>query len=781
MLHDEALIEFLAESHENLDQLDRDFVALEADPTARDRIAAIFRTIHTIKGSAGFLGFSRLEALTHGGESLLVLLRDESLTLTPAITSALLAMVDRVRAMLRAIDASGREGDTPYEDVLATLNSLRSARAASPVSPAAAKVLPAPVLTVAPEADIPVMASRPPEPRPLVSREPQPAHPKPATSQRPRAVATPSNHPLAKPQPAPKEEPVSAGGAADTTVRVDVGLLDKLMNLVGELVLARNQLVQFGATIEDATFVASSQRLNHITTELQEHVMKTRMQPIGNVWAKLPRVVRDLAITCGKQTRIEMFGKDTELDRTILEAIKDPLTHIVRNAVDHGIERAEERAAHGKPRTGTLTLRAFHEGGQVNIEVSDDGAGLRLDAIRNKAIERNLITAERAARLTNHELTQLVFEPGFSTATQVTNVSGRGVGMDVVKTNIEKIGGTVDLVSEPGVGTTLRIKIPLTLAIVPALIIASGGQRYAIPQVNLLELVRLERSQGKTAIERIHGAPVCRLRGRLLPLVYLSEQLNPRGRGSAAPAEPREAEAQGAPTNIVVLQADDRQFGLVVDEVRDTEEIVVKPLGKELKGINIFQGATIMGDGRVALILDILGLVQHSGAVGRSRERARADAARKATPAAEPTASEKRQALLLFTVGRGDVMALPLSMVARIEEFPRERMERTGNRKVIQYRGEILPLIALSDALDARGGEEGASVQVIVYTENGRSVGFVVGGILDVVEDAVQIERSTARRGVLGAAVVQGRVTDVLDVAGVIAANHPMFFEGRAA
>lgn len=793
MLHDEALIEFLAESHENLDQLDRDFVALEADPTARDRIAAIFRTIHTIKGSAGFLGFSRLEALTHGGESLLVLLREESLTLTPAITSALLAMVDRVRAMLRAVESSGKEGDTPYEDVLATLKSLRSARPASPAavanpaavaSPAslAAKVLPAPVFTVAPEADIPVMASRAPEPKPLVSREPQPTSSKAAPSQLPRAMAAPSNHPPAKAPVAPKEEPTSSNGAAaDSTVRVDVGLLDKLMNLVGELVLARNQLVQFGATIEDATFVASSQRLNHITTELQEHVMKTRMQPIGNVWAKLPRVVRDLAITCGKQTRIEMFGKDTELDRTILEAIKDPLTHIVRNAVDHGIERPEDRAARGKPRTGTLTLRAFHEGGQVNIEVSDDGAGLRLDAIRSKAIERNLITAERAARLTSHELTQLVFEPGFSTAAQVTNVSGRGVGMDVVKTNIEKIGGTVDLISEAGVGTTLRIKIPLTLAIVPALIIASGGQRYAIPQVNLLELVRLERAQGKTAIERIHGAPVCRLRGRLLPLVYLSEQLNPRARGSAASAELREAEAHGAPTNIVVLQADDRQFGLVVDEVRDTEEIVVKPLGKELKGINIFQGATIMGDGRVALILDILGLVQHSGAVGRTRERSRADAARRASPVAEPTPTEKRQALLLFTVGRGDVMALPLSMVARIEEFPRDRLERTGTRKVIQYRGEILPLIALSDALDARGGEESASVQVIVYTENGRSVGFVVGGILDVVEDAVQVERSTARRGVLGAAVVQGRVTDVLDVAGVIAANHPMFFEGRAA
>jgi len=577
-------------------------------------------------------------------------------------------------------------------------------------------------------------------------------------------VASSSDHP-ASAADAPREAQASGSAVADSSVRVDVGLLDRLMNLVGELVLARNQMVQFGSRIEDPAFVGASQRLNQITTELQQQVMKTRMQPIGNVWTKLPRVVRDLAITCGKQIRIEMIGKETELDRTILEAIKDPLTHIVRNSVDHGLEAPDVRASRGKPRTGTLTLKAFHEGGQVNIEIADDGGGLNLDAIRRKALERNLVTQERAARLSSHELMQLIFLPGFSTAAQITSVSGRGVGMDVVKTNIERIGGTVDMLSTPGVGTTLRIKIPLTLAIVPALMIEAAGQRYAIPQVNLLELVRLESEQARTAVEKLHGASVYRLRGRLLPLVFLGEQLRakPHSHGDGS-------------FNIVVLQADDRQFGLVVDEVRDTEEIVVKPLGKELKGISVFQGATILGDGRVALILDILGLAQHAGAVSRGREAAPARRGEANVVAQE----EERQALLLFSVGE-NAMALPLSMVARIEEFPHARLERAGGRKVIQYRREILPLIDLGDALGVSSDVAQESLQVIVYSERGRSVGFVVGRILDVVEDVVRVERCTAQRGVRGAAVIQGRVVDLLDVEGVIRAQHPAFFEARVA
>jgi two-component system, chemotaxis family, sensor kinase CheA len=785
---DEVLKEFLVESYENLDQLDRDFVALEADPTARDRIAAIFRTIHTIKGTAGFLGFSRLETLTHSGESVLSLLRDGALTLTPALTSVLLEMVDRVRAMLRTIEATSEEGNEPFEDVLGRLNAFKDGTGASTQASAPEPM----VLWLAPNANSAGEAAAEPAPAPpepeVAAKAPEPpAASAPARSSeraKPAEAAAPES---AAPEPAapeptaaapaastrgeepPQSSAASGAPVADSSVRVDVGLLDKLMNLVGELVLARNQIVQFGARIEDPGFISASQRLNHVATELQEHVMKTRMQPIGNVWSKLPRVVRDLAVTCGKQVRIEMIGKQTELDRTILEAIKDPLTHAVRNAVDHGIEAPEVRASRGKAKTGTLMLRAFHEGGQVNIEISDDGAGLKVDAIRKKAIERNLVTAERAARMTDRDLCQLIFLPGFSTAAAVTNVSGRGVGMDVVKTNIEKIGGTVDLLSTPGVGTTIKIKIPLTLAIVPALIVSSADQRYAIPQVNLLELVRLEGDQVKSAIERVHGTPVYRLRGRLLPIVFLNEQLE-RAQFSG--------DELSHSINIVVLQADERQFGLVVDDVRDTEEIVVKPLGKELKGISVFAGAAIMGDGRVALIIDVIGLAQHAGAIGEAKDQAKGGAGLRAESSLELRRGDERQALLVFAVGEDSVMALPLSMVARLEEFSPNRLENVRGRRVVQYRGEILSLIDLSET---GGGMDNGSVHVIVYSEGDRSVGFVVSRIIDVVEDVVHIDTSTAQSGILGAAVIGGKVTSMLDVQGVIRSHDPSFFEGRAA
>ena len=417
--------------------------------------------------------------------------------------------------------------------------------------------------------------------------------------------------------PAPAAEQAEARGSAvsDSTIRVDVGLLDKLMNLVGELVLARNQVLQFTSQSADSAFLATSQRLNLITTELQGSVMKTRMQPIGNVWSKLPRVVRDLAAACGKEVRLEMEGKETELDKTIIEAIKDPLTHIVRNSVDHGIERPETRVERRKPAEGCLKMRAYHEGGQVIIEITDDGGGIDCERVKQKALQRALITPEQAARMSDHEALYLIFLPGFSTAEKVTNVSGRGVGMDVVKTNIERIGGTVDLQSQPGKGTTLKIKIPLTLAIIPALIVTSGGDRFAIPQVSLLELVRLEVEQASQQIEFIHGAPVYRLRGQLLPFAYLNRELRLNDADDDGLKPSVEA------TTIVVLQADGHPFGLVVDEINDTEEIVVKPLGKQLKGVASFAGATIMGDGRVALILDVLGLAQRAGVVAEVRDR----------------------------------------------------------------------------------------------------------------------------------------------------------------
>jgi len=519
--------------------------------------------------------------------------------------------------------------------------------------------------------------------------------------------------------------------AGDSTVRVDVSQLDRLMNRVGELVLLRNQIVQYTNSTEDRELLATSQRLNLLTTELHEGVMKTRMQPIGNIWSKFPRTVRDVALACGKQVRIEMEGKGTELDKTIIEAIKDPLTHLVRNAVDDGIEPPEVRRAVGKNPEGLLVLRAFHEGGQVNIEVADDGAGLDYEKLRNKAIQKALITADKAiqkalitadkaARLTEREVTNLIFLPGFSTAEKVTNVSGRGVGLDVVKTNIEKIGGTVDLHSKPGQGSTVRMQIPLTLAIIPALIVTGAGDRYAIPQLSLLELIRLEGEEARKGLEMINGAPVYRLRGKLLPMVYLKRELKAESHvpGSDNP------DAQSV--NIVVLRADHRPFGLVVDEINDTEEIVVKPLSKQLKTINTYAGATIMGDGKIALILDVLGLAQRSNVVNQIRDRAVAEKDEKQVFGTADVS--RRSAVLLFQYGETGRIAIDLGLVDRLEEFPRDVAEIAAEREVVQYRGEIMPLVRVSDVLGQRRNsaaqKDQESLYVVVYTHNGRSIGW---------------------------------------------------------
>jgi two-component system chemotaxis sensor kinase CheA len=543
------------------------------------------------------------------------------------------------------------------------------------------------------------------------------------------------------------------------------------MNLVGELVLARNQILQFTASAQDPGFVATSQRLNLITTELQEGVMKTRMQPVGNVWAKFPRVVRDLSLACRKQVRIEMEGEETELDRTIIEAIKDPLTHIVRNSVDHGMELPADRVACGKPAEGRLLLRAYHEGGQVNIEISDDGQGIHSERVRQKAIQKGILTAEQAGRMSERELVNLVFAPGFSTAEQVSNISGRGVGMDVVKTNIEKIGGTVDIHSVAGQGTTLKIKIPLTLAIIPALIVTTGGDRFAIPQVSLLELVRLDGDEVKAGIEMVYDAPVYRLRGRLLPLVHLSAALGMRKDVWTGIGQEPEA------VNIVVLQADEHSFGLVVDEINDTEEIVVKPLGKQLKGINAFAGATIMGDGRVALILDVLGIAQQAAVVSQHRSRSQVESAEAARGA-----SSEKEMLLLFRLGEDRRMAIPLSMVARLEEFSLAEVERAGAHQVVQYRGRLLPLLPLAELLGEPGaGRTAETLQVVVYAHDGHDVGLVVENVVDIVEEALTVHRRRREGAVYGAAVIQQKVTDLVDVHALLEGSDVLLFAGTDA
>jgi len=727
MQDQDVIREFLVESHENLSRLDQELVELEKHPKDAALLASIFRTIHTIKGTCGFLAFSTLEGITHQAESFLSQLRDGQRELTPSLVSLILETVDATRKVLASIEASGEEGPDRFEDLTERLRvAVR--------------------LTTGPKGEC--------------------GSGQPAAGGLPGPVPEPSDDsgsPELAESKKPAEDPAKPSAVADANIRVGVGLLDKLMDLVGELVLTRNQILQFNTEREDAALNATSQRLNLITTELQEGVMKTRMQPIGMVWNKLPRVVRDMAVTLGKQIRLEMDGAETELDRTIIEAIKDPLVHLVRNSCDHGIEPPEVRLRIGKPPQGRLTLRAYHEGGQVNIEISDDGAGIDIARVKQKALDKGLLRPEQAERLSDREALNLIFLPGFSMAETVTNVSGRGVGMDVVKSHIEKIGGVVDVFSRPGEGATVKIKIPLTLAIIPGLVITSGGERFVIPQVSLLELIRLEGDSSEKHIEYVQGTPVYRRRGSLLPITHLNQVL---GLKSAERAEA---------VSMVVLQAEDRQFGLVVDGINDTQEIVVKPLGKQLKGLTVYAGATIMGDGRVALILDVLGIGQRSGVLAESRDQARAAAEQKTQSGIE------QQRLLLFRAGSFERLAVPLSLVARLEEFPQSSIEHAGGGQVVQYRNRILPLVSLWAVLEsgAPGQDQTADpVQVIVFNDGERSLGVVVDQILDVAEDAVTVRQKTSRQGLLGSAVVGKQVADFLDLNQVIHAAAADWFQG---
>jgi two-component system chemotaxis sensor kinase CheA len=716
----ETIREFLVESHENLSRLDQDLVELEKHPHDAELLSSIFRTIHTIKGACGFLAFSVLEAITHQAETLLSQLRDGQRELTPALVSLILETVDATRKVLAAIEATGKEGSESFAELTERLRIAAQLRG---------------------EGEQPAETSAAPAAEPVVERVSAEVH---EDGQPEKDVARPS-------------------AAVDSNIRVGVGLLDKLMDLVGELVLTRNQILQFNIEREDPALNATSQRLNLITTELQEGVMKTRMQPIGVVWSKLPRVVRDMAMTLGKQIQLQMEGAETELDRTIIEAIKDPLMHLIRNSCDHGIEVPEVRTRAGKSPQGILTLRAYHEGGQVNIEIGDDGGGIDVARVKQKAIENGLLRLDQAEKLTDREALSLIFQPGFSTAQKVTNFSGRGVGMDVVKSHIEKIGGVVDIFSRLGEGATVKIRIPLTLAIIPGLVITSGGERFVIPQVSLLELIRLENDQSGKHIEYVHGTPVYRRRGSLLPIAYLNRVLGLK------------ASDHDEAVSMVVLQAEDRQFGLVVDGINDTQEIVVKPLGKQLKGLTLYAGATIMGDGRVALILDVLGIGQRSGVLSEFLEQARSSGQQKTQLEVE------QQRLLLFRAGSFARLAVPLSLVARLEEFPHSAIEHAGGGQVVQYRNSILPLVSLRGVLEPHAGGEGEGadpVQVVVFNDGDNSLGMVVDEILDVTEEAVTVRQESDRDGLLGSAVVGKLVTDFLDLNRVIRATGGHWFQG---
>jgi two-component system chemotaxis sensor kinase CheA len=729
---DELTREFLIESQEGLDRMERCLTELEERPSDTALLAEIFRSVHTIKGTTGFLGFKRLEKLAHSGENLLGLLRDGKLTATGPIVTGLLHLLDGLRSILKAIEADGNEGEGDDSQLIGQLEELQM-----PVAAMVQQVGHAHTAAARPRA--PHKSTAPPalsgpEPPPVAVM--QPPHPEPPPVDDPGPDAARARTP-------------QAGTAAESTLRVDVSLLNRMMNLVGELVLTRNQVLQ--ATSADPKMTMLSRRLDMVTADLRESVMKARMQPVSNVFSKMPRIVRDLSQTLQRQVRLQMEGQETELDKSLLEAIKDPLTHAVRNALDHGIEPPEVRQAAGKDPEGTLRLRAFQEGSHVIVEVSDDGAGIPVDAVRNKAIERGIISAERAALLAERELLQLIFLPGFSTAAVVTNVSGRGVGMDVVRTNVEKIGGKVEIDSRVGKGTTIRLRIPLTLAIIPALIVRSVSQSFALPQGALSELVHISpEDEDGAAVEWIDNAPLYRLRGKLLPLVFLDRLL------LAAGEAPRTGEHENF---IAVLDADGRQFGLVVDGLADPEEIVVKPLSAALKGIGLYSGATVLGNGELALILDPGSIAMKAGIHMISEE----DAAH-AVEDDIAGASSAAEFLLVEVAGRN--AAVPLSDVLRIEQLPASRIEYIGYRPVLNFEGQLLPVEDTGELLAAAQQNPAANIIVVVCREGNRQVGIAVSHVLDVAGGGDLFEAGSSQ-ATGGVTLLKNRVTGVVNLAGV--------------
>jgi len=748
---DDLLADFLTETQEALGELDIALVTLERTPDDHETLSKIFRLVHTIKGTCGFLGLSRLEKVAHASENVLGRMRDGAIKAESDVISLVLKSIDRIKEILAGLAAEGTE---PVGDDSALIAALDAAASGERPAPAAATApvddpsAPAtPSSPQAPSTDEVAMAGEGEE-QDAVAPIPFPpaaaAPPAGASAPPPGAADTEAPAPAAK--TGGEGEPHRESEAVvNQTIRVSVEVLEHLMTLVSELVLTRNQLLQLARTEENNAFSVPLQRLSHITSDLQEGVMKTRMQPIGNAWNKLPRLVRDLAHELGKKIDLVMIGQDTELDRQVLELIKDPLTHMVRNSADHGLEPPETRRALGKPEVGRITLNAYHEGGHIIIEISDDGRGLDVERIRAKALAQGLVSEAELAAMSESQILRFIFHPGFSTAAQVTAVSGRGVGMDVVKTNIEKIGGTIDLKTASGQGTTFTIKIPLTLAIVAALIVEAGGERFAIPQISVVELVRAgtEAKEGvdQPVIERINTTPVLRLRDHLLPLVNLCDILGLETSNTAA-----------SEFYVVVVQVGASQFGLIVDRVFDTEEIVVKPVAPILRHLTLFSGNTILGDGSVIMILDPTGIARATGVSGSEQHRLESETVQ------DHATSEEAVAILIFRAGDETPKAVPLGLVARLEDIPRERIESSAGRVVTQYRGQLMPLVAF----DGVGlGRE--SQPTLVFTDGSHSMGLMVDEIVDVVEEPLKIELGTAAPGLLGQAVIAGRATDVID------------------
>jgi two-component system chemotaxis sensor kinase CheA len=830
---DEILQGFIEESLEHLADIENDLLAIEeggADIDV-DLVNKVFRAAHSIKGGAGFMGLTVIQNLAHAAENVLGLIRSEKLVPTPDIINVLLMASDELQQLIENVETSNEVDITEHVNALNAIYETGQAPAADsgdkteqqpeePAEEAAAEAVEeqsgseaeaapqtesdSPETTTEPDIAQEQASAPEPEPEPV---QPPPPEPAPAPSPAPATQAKKGKKTAKKSKTAHK---------ADTTIRVTVSLLDQLMNLAGELVLSRNQLLQTITSGDVRNAEAVGQRIDLVTSELQEAIMLTRMQPIGNVFNKFPRVVRDLSKKLGKQMDLTIVGKDVELDKTIIEAINDPLTHLVRNSVDHGIEPPDERIRKGKNPKGLIVLKAYHEAGQVVIEISDDGKGLDGNILAETAINKGLITQEQAKTMSEKERVNLILLPGFSTAKKVTDVSGRGVGMDVVKTNLDQLGGSIEIESEVGKGTTISVKLPLTLAIIPCQIVMTGGERYAIPQVNLEELLRIPASRVKERIERVGDAEVVRLRGNLLPLIRLSDVLDiprtyydptsdetkpdrrqnvadRRSRASALFNNQENAENEkpesvtlkrtgtdrrqspASALNIVVVSTGAMKYGLIVDRLHDSEEIVIKPLGRHLQQCKGYAGATIMGDGRIALILDVSNLSQMAGLTsldGTERANELAEAAKDAIIKAKD-----KQALLTFSSAPEEQFAVPLNQVERVEKIKRSDIEDVGGRRVMQYRGGSLPLISIDEVAMVQPLSDQDDLLVIVFNLAGKDIGLLAIGPIDAIEVAANVDDMTLKQtGIMGSAIISGHTTMLVDIFEMVQTINPDWF-----
>ena len=785
MENDDLLQDFVVESNEHLEDIEAELLTIEdqGDDFEEDLVNKVFRALHSIKGASGFLGLERICELSHSMESVLNAIRSHDLSVSSEIIDTLLKSSDVLKAMLEDIAGSNEF------DIVTFVQALESVNTES--KPKVEAVTPAPT-----------QATPEPEPEPEPSANAEAEEPKPESPPAPSVSApsaTPAK-PAAKSKPTPatsgeakKTERASTASTSTATVRVPVSVLDHLMNLAGELVLGRNQLIQTLSAEDPVGLDLVGSRIDQITSELQEAIMETRMQPVGNVFSKFPRVVRDLSGLIGKQVNLVTEGDDVELDKTIIEAISDPLTHLVRNAVDHGVETPEGRQANGKPACGQVVLRAFHDGGTVNLTISDDGAGIDVEVLKAKAVEKGILTPDRSREMSDRDARRLIFHPGFSTKEQVTDISGRGVGMDVVSTNLEKLGGTIEIESELGVGTTLAVKLPLTLAIIPALIVRSSSDSFALPQLNILELVRVKDGDEGTRIERLKGAEVLRLRGRLLPLIRLDETI---GCTAAGPLEHRDVEARESAAlsdeaseesearsdsrrdslNIIVVAAGQLQYGLVVDDLRDSEEIVVKPLGRHIKDAPCFSGATILGDGHIALILDIAGIANFHKLDVRGLADEKAEDGRSESSSEQ---SEDKQSVILFHNHPGEHFAIPAGAVARIDRIDTNTLVNIGGVEAVQGRDKILPILRLESQVSAKPMDDNDTAYVIVVEAEDREIGLLVSTLVDVQDITTKVDTMTIREpGISGSVTLDGAETRLIDIFELADHAHPEWFSG---